>query len=199
MRGTGVTSKARPVEGLSATGVRIQLAPSELTLLGKTLLQLDEVGRILDPAFDTSASVRRNVTEIMSQRMRKGVSQGNVLSSLLEMKEFVTGLPARLNKILDAVSNAEDYNNIVANLHHTRSETWLTTYVDYDQWYLYETVQQAIRHYDVGMYPEQENRTAPVDTDAGKNLTWFFNPVTGTTFGYSGNFVAGGDRTEQSF
>ena len=40
--------------------------PSELTLLGKTLLQLDEVGRILDPAFDTSASVRRNATQILS-------------------------------------------------------------------------------------------------------------------------------------
>jgi predicted unusual protein kinase regulating ubiquinone biosynthesis (AarF/ABC1/UbiB family) len=81
--------------------------PSELTLLGKTLLQLDEVGRILDPAFDTSASVRRNVTQILSQRMTKDASQGSVISSLLEMKDFITGLPARLNRILDAVSNAE--------------------------------------------------------------------------------------------
>ena len=81
--------------------------PTELTLLGKTLLQLDEVGRILDPAFDTSAAVRRNVSEIMSQRMRKDASQGNILSSLLEMKDFVSGLPTRLNKILDAISNAE--------------------------------------------------------------------------------------------
>jgi predicted unusual protein kinase regulating ubiquinone biosynthesis (AarF/ABC1/UbiB family) len=81
--------------------------PSALTLLGKTLLQLDEVGRILDPAFDTSASVRRNVTQIMSQRMGKDASQGSILSSLLEMKDFVTGLPARINKILDAISNAE--------------------------------------------------------------------------------------------
>jgi len=81
--------------------------PSELTLLGKTLLQLDEVGRILDPSFDASASVRRNVTQILSQRMTKSATQGSVLSSLLEMKDFVTGLPTRLNKILDAVSNAE--------------------------------------------------------------------------------------------
>ena len=81
--------------------------PSELTLLGKTLLQLDEVGRILDPEFDTSASVRRNVTQILSQRMSKTATQGSVLSSLLEMKDFVTGLPARLNRILDSVANAE--------------------------------------------------------------------------------------------
>jgi predicted unusual protein kinase regulating ubiquinone biosynthesis (AarF/ABC1/UbiB family) len=81
--------------------------PSELTLLGKTLLQLDEVGRILDSEFDSSASVRRNVTQIMSQRMGKDMTQGSILSSLLEMKDFVTGLPSRVNKILDAVANAE--------------------------------------------------------------------------------------------
>ena len=89
----------------------------------------------------------------------------------------------------DAVSNGEDYTNIVANLHHTKSEAWLKTYVDYDQWYLYETVQQAIRHYDLGMYPEQENRTAPVDTDAGKNLAWYFKPDRGKRpMGSSGTF-----------
>ncbi len=81
--------------------------PSELTLLGKTLLQLDEVGKILDPVFDANASVRRNVTQIMSQRMGKDMTQGSVLSSLLEMKDFVTGLPARVNRILDAVANSE--------------------------------------------------------------------------------------------
>ena len=81
--------------------------PSELTLLGKTLLQLDEVGRILDPEFDSSASVRRNVTQIMSQRMNKDMTQGSILSSLLEMKDFVTGLPSRVNKILDAIAKSE--------------------------------------------------------------------------------------------
>ena len=81
--------------------------PSELTLLGKTLLQLDEVGRILDPTFNANDSVRRNVSQIASQRMTKNATQGGVLNSILEMKDFITGLPTRLNRILDAVSNAE--------------------------------------------------------------------------------------------
>lgn len=81
--------------------------PSELTLLGKTLLQLDEVGKILDPAFDPNASIRRNVSELMSRRMRKQATQGSGLSSLLEMKDFVGGLPSRLNRIMDAVTNQE--------------------------------------------------------------------------------------------
>ena len=81
--------------------------PSELTLLGKTLLQLDEVGKILDPDFDPNASIRRNVGELLSQRMTKDASQGSILSSLLEMKEFIGGLPTRLNRILDAITNQE--------------------------------------------------------------------------------------------
>jgi predicted unusual protein kinase regulating ubiquinone biosynthesis (AarF/ABC1/UbiB family) len=81
--------------------------PSELTLLGKTLLQLDEVGKILDPAFDASASIRRNVGELMLQRMGKHATQGSLFNSLLEMKEFVGGLPSRLDRIMDAIINQE--------------------------------------------------------------------------------------------
>lgn len=81
--------------------------PSELTLLGKTLLQLDEVGKILDPAFDPNASIRRNVGELMSQRMRKSATPGGLFTSLLEVKDFVGGLPSRLNKIMDAITNHE--------------------------------------------------------------------------------------------
>ncbi len=81
--------------------------PSELTLLGKTLLQLDEVGQILDPSFDPNASIRRNVSELMTRRVRKQATQGSALSSLLEMKEFVGNLPSRINRFLDKVTNSE--------------------------------------------------------------------------------------------
>ena len=65
--------------------------PSELTLLGKTLLQLDEVGKILDPAFDPNASIRRNVGELMSKRMIKNATPGSLFMSLLDVKAFVGG------------------------------------------------------------------------------------------------------------
>ena len=81
--------------------------PSELSLLGKTLLQLEEVGKTLCPEFDTNASVRRNAAEIVEQRMWKGVSPGRLLTSMMEMKDFVGGLPGRMNKLLDAAANAE--------------------------------------------------------------------------------------------
>ncbi|MGZ5042912.1 MAG: hypothetical protein ACXWBQ_19385, partial [Usitatibacter sp.] len=81
--------------------------PSELTLLGKTLLQLDQVGKILDPEFDPNAAIRRNATAIMSRRMKKDATQGSIMATMLEMKDFVAGLPARANKIMDAVANKD--------------------------------------------------------------------------------------------
>jgi ubiquinone biosynthesis protein len=81
--------------------------PSELILLGKTLLQLDEVGKILDPTFDPNASIRRNVSELMGRRMRKQATPGGALGSLLEAKEFIGGLPSRINRVLDAFINPE--------------------------------------------------------------------------------------------
>lgn len=83
------------------------LPPSELVLLGKTLLQLDEVGRVLDPAFDPNASIRRNVRDLMRRRLRKNLSQGGVYGSLLEAKDFLSGLPLRINRVLDGAANAE--------------------------------------------------------------------------------------------
>lgn len=85
-------------------GLRV---PPELTLLGKTLLQLDQVGQTLDPGFNPTAAVRRHVTGMMQQRTRKNLSPGQILSSMLEMKDFIGNLPGRLNKILDAVVRSE--------------------------------------------------------------------------------------------
>jgi predicted unusual protein kinase regulating ubiquinone biosynthesis (AarF/ABC1/UbiB family) len=81
--------------------------PTELSLLGKTLLQLDEVGRILDPEFDPNESVRHNASQILNQRLRATFTEGKVFSTLLEAKQFMGALPSRLNKILDALGNAE--------------------------------------------------------------------------------------------
>jgi ubiquinone biosynthesis protein len=78
--------------------------PPELTLLGKTLLNLDEIGRTLDPTFDPNASIRRNSAELLTERMRQSASPGNLLASLLEAREFVGKLPERVNRVLDLVS-----------------------------------------------------------------------------------------------
>lgn len=77
--------------------------PSDLTMLGKTLLQLDEVGKILEPDFDPDAAIRRNVADIMTRRLAKETSKTSIFTALLDFKDFAQGLPVRLNKIMDAV------------------------------------------------------------------------------------------------
>jgi ubiquinone biosynthesis protein len=81
--------------------------PVELTMLGKTLLQLDQIGRGLDAKFNPNAAVRRHVSEILNHRLKKDVTSGNFFNSLLEIKDFVGGLPHRVNRILDAVGASE--------------------------------------------------------------------------------------------
>ena len=43
----------------------------------------------------------------MAPQMRKDLTQGSVYGTLLEMKDFTTGLPSRLNRIMDTISNSE--------------------------------------------------------------------------------------------
>jgi len=84
----------------------IQLPP-ELTLLGKALLNLDQVGRTLAPEFDVNAALRREGPELMQLRMRQSVSPANMFTAALETKEFLEQLPGRVNKFLDAVTSNE--------------------------------------------------------------------------------------------
>jgi predicted unusual protein kinase regulating ubiquinone biosynthesis (AarF/ABC1/UbiB family) len=81
--------------------------PPEMTMLGKTLLNLDQIGWTLDPDFDPNAAIRRHAGEIMQQRLRRSVSPGNLFASLLDMKDFVETMPRRVNKILERVANNE--------------------------------------------------------------------------------------------
>ena len=81
--------------------------PSEFTMITKALLNLDRVVFTLDPSFDPNAVIRQRATEILQRNVMKSIAPGNLLSGMVEVKEFVEKLPTRLNKILDAVGNNE--------------------------------------------------------------------------------------------
>jgi ubiquinone biosynthesis protein len=89
------------VRSSSRCGLRL---PSELALLGKTLLNLHHIGRALDSTFDVNRSMRRHTTSLMRRRMLKTVTPTHLLSSVLEARDFAERLPGRLNRILDALS-----------------------------------------------------------------------------------------------
>jgi predicted unusual protein kinase regulating ubiquinone biosynthesis (AarF/ABC1/UbiB family) len=78
--------------------------PPELTLLGKTLLHLDEVGRVLDPDFDVNAALRRHASSVMRRRMMKSATPANVFAAALDIRQFAERLPGRVNRIVDALA-----------------------------------------------------------------------------------------------
>ncbi|CAN5802420.1 AarF/UbiB family protein [soil metagenome] len=79
--------------------------PAELTLLGKTLLNLDRVALTLAPNFDVNDAIRRKASSLMQRRMIRQLSPTQALSAALEMNEFVQELPSRLNRMLDRVAD----------------------------------------------------------------------------------------------
>jgi ubiquinone biosynthesis protein len=81
--------------------------PPELALLGKTMLNLDEVGHLLDPDFNPNEAIRRHAAEILSRRMWQEASPATLFESVLEAKEFVQELPGRVNRIMDTVAQGE--------------------------------------------------------------------------------------------
>jgi ubiquinone biosynthesis protein len=85
-------------------GVRL---PPELAMIGKTLLNLDEIGLTLAPRFDPNAAIRRHAAEITEQRMARDFSLGALFSTAVDLKNFVQHLPGRVSRILDRLADNE--------------------------------------------------------------------------------------------
>ena len=98
----------RAVMELASRAADSGLRPApELALLGKTMLQVTEIGRGLDPGFDTTAVVRSQSQKALRSHMLGALAPGKVLSSLLEANEFLQQLPARLNRLFSALVRNE--------------------------------------------------------------------------------------------
>ena len=78
--------------------------PSELPLLGKTLLNLNDIGTLLAPDFNLNKHLLHNASSLMRRRMLRALTPAHLMSSALEVRDFAERLPQRLNKVLDALS-----------------------------------------------------------------------------------------------
>lgn len=94
-----------------------------LLLLGKALLNLDQVAAQLDPGFDPQQALERHLNDTVRRTTR--VTPATLFSSLLEAKEFVEHLPGRVNRAFDAIGEghfelrvkAFDEEEFLAGLH----------------------------------------------------------------------------------
>ncbi|MEO5914112.1 MAG: AarF/UbiB family protein [Luteolibacter sp.] len=90
------------MQACADAGIRI---PPEISLLGKTLMNLDRVGITLAPRFDPNASIRRHLSEFATKRVRESLTSANLLGVLTETKDFLGQLPSRMNRILEMVAD----------------------------------------------------------------------------------------------
>ncbi len=79
--------------------------PPELTLVGKALLNLDDVARHLDDHFEPANAVRERLAHIMRHQVLASASPASLVSAALDAKEFAEQLPGRMNKVLDALAS----------------------------------------------------------------------------------------------
>ncbi|MDX1543326.1 MAG: AarF/UbiB family protein [Christiangramia sp.] len=81
--------------------------PVEINILGKILLNLDQIVAMLDPEFDLRDAIKRNVHEIMRKKMINELKPENFFSTLIESKHFLEKMPERMNRISENLANNE--------------------------------------------------------------------------------------------
>lgn len=79
--------------------------PVELAVLGKILLNLDQIIAVLSPEHDLQKTMRSYVDSLLKQHMKKELKSGNFLQNLLESKELMENLPERINLISENLAH----------------------------------------------------------------------------------------------
>lgn len=79
--------------------------PTELSILGKILLNMDQIVAFLAPEYDLEKTVRNYIERMMHERMMNQVKSGHFLQTLMEAKELTENLPHRLNKISENLAD----------------------------------------------------------------------------------------------
>jgi len=81
--------------------------PAELTLLAKTLFNLDGATRALDPMFSPIEAIRDYSNQLVTQRARRDFSPRRLLQIATESTDFLAALPQRLVAISQRLATGD--------------------------------------------------------------------------------------------
>jgi ubiquinone biosynthesis protein len=102
---SGAISEGRLIMELTrmaaAHGLR---TPPELSLLGKTLLNLEAVSVALDPDMDVRGVIEQHLQQVMRLRVLQSFSPSQLASELMEVQERVRQAPRRASTILQTLA-----------------------------------------------------------------------------------------------
>lgn len=80
---------------------------TELNILGKIMLNLDQIIAVLTPKYDLQQAIQKFMDNIVNQKIKQDLNSGNIYSFLLDNKKLAENLPYRLNKISENLANNE--------------------------------------------------------------------------------------------
>jgi len=78
--------------------------PPELSLLGKTLLSLEQVAFSLEPELDVKSIVEGHIQHVMRERLRQSFSPANVAGEMLEVQALLRESPRKVSDILSLLA-----------------------------------------------------------------------------------------------
>ena len=81
--------------------------PVELNILGKILMNMDQIVAVLTPDYDLQRAIERNVEKMMQKKMLEELKPKNFFAEALEAKKLTEKLPERLNIITERLANNE--------------------------------------------------------------------------------------------
>ncbi len=77
----------------------------ELNILGKILLNLDQIVAVMAPEYNLQQAIQKHVQKMMQSKMYQELKPENLFSVLIETKKLTEKLPERLNKISENLAN----------------------------------------------------------------------------------------------
>jgi ubiquinone biosynthesis protein len=95
--------------------------PTSMTLLGKTMLNLDGAIGVLSPELDPVELIRNYMLEVMMKRVGDQLSPGRVFAWVLDMKHLFENAPRRTDTILGKL--ADDRLTMRLDVEHLRETT----------------------------------------------------------------------------
>jgi predicted unusual protein kinase regulating ubiquinone biosynthesis (AarF/ABC1/UbiB family) len=95
--------------------------PSSMTLLGKTMLNLDGAISVLSPELDPVELIRNYMLEVMIKRVGDQLSPGRVFAWVLDMKHLFENSPRRTDAILGKL--ADDRFTVRLEVQHLQDAT----------------------------------------------------------------------------
>lgn len=104
--GSNGMSEGRLVLDLTRLGAACGLrTPPELSLLGKTLLNLEAVCQALDPSLDVKRVVEDHLDHVMKARLRKSFSPTSMASEMIDLQNLLRDSPRRLSDLLSLLAD----------------------------------------------------------------------------------------------